>query len=280
MTRALLQSPLLLTAHILVGCDSRPATSAAPPAPPVTVARPLQKVITEWDEYTGRFTAVETVEVRARVSGFVDSIHFKEGQIVKQGDLLFIIDRRPYEIAVEQAKADVERAKAKLEIASLDVQRATPLVRSQSLTEREFDTRKSTERDAAGQVGSAEAALKQAQLNLEWTEVRAPTTGRISDRRVDAGNLITGGQTGATLLTVIVSIDPIHFVFDGSEADFLRYLRLAATGARPSSRDVQNPVSVRLADEAHYPPPRPVGVLENLVDAEAANSPVRDAFHA
>ena len=144
------------------------------------------------------------------------------------GDLLFIIDRRPYEIAVEQAKADVERAKAKLEIASLDVQPATPLVRSQSLTEREFDTRKAAERDAAGQVGSTEAALKQAQLNLEWTEVRALTTGRISDRRVDVGNLITGGQTGATLLTVIVSIDPIHFVFDGSEADFLRYLRLAA----------------------------------------------------
>src|SRR5258707_3820139 len=202
MTRALLQSPLLLTAHILVGCDSRPATSAAPPAPPVTVARPLQKVITEWDEYTGRFTAVETVEVRARVSGFVDSIHFKEGQIVKQGDLLFIIDRRPYEIAVEQAKADVERAKAKLEIASLDVQRATPLVRSQSLTEREFDTRKSAERDAAGQVGSAEAAMKQAELNLEWTEVRAPTTGRISDRPVDAGNLITAGPTASRLLTV------------------------------------------------------------------------------
>src|SRR6202043_2869361 len=124
--------------------------------------------------------------------------------------------------------------------------RATPLLRSQALTEREFDTRKSTERDASAQVSSAEAAVRQAQLNLEWTEVRAPTTGRISDRRVDRGNLITGGQTGATLLTVIVTVDPIHFVFDGSEADFLRYLRLAATGARPSSRDVQNPVSAGL----------------------------------
>ena len=127
-----------------------------------------------------------------------------------------------------------------------------PLVRSQTVTEREFDTRRSTERDAAAQVASLEAALKQAELNLEWTEVRAPISGRISDKRVDAGNLITGGQTGATLLTVIVSIDPIHFVFDGSEADFLRYMRLAAGGARPSSRDVQNPVSVRLADETEY----------------------------
>jgi RND family efflux transporter MFP subunit len=250
MTRGILLSFLVLTAPMLVACDRKPAAVSPPPA--VTVARPLQKTIAEWDEYTGRFAAVETVEVRARVSGFIDSIHFKEGEVVKQGDLLFVVDPRPYQIAVEQAKAEVERAKAKLEIASLDVQRATPLVRSQTLTEREFDTRRSVERDAAAQVASLEAASKQAELNLEWTQVRAPIAGRISDKRVDAGNLITGGQTGATLLTVIVSIDPIHFVFDGSEADFLHYLRLAAAGVRPSSRDAQNPVSVRLADETDY----------------------------
>jgi RND family efflux transporter MFP subunit len=252
MTRGILLGVLLVGAQMLIACDGNPTARAAPPPPAVTVARPLQKSITEWDEYTGRFTAVETVEVRARVSGFIESVHFKEGQPVKQGDLLFVIDPRPFRIAIEQAKAEVERAKAKLEIASLDVQRATPLVRSQAVTEREFDTRRSTERDAAAQVASLEAALKQAALNLEWTEVRAPISGRISDKRVDAGNLITGGQTGATLLTVIVSIDPIHFVFDGSEADFLRYSRLAATGTRPLSRDAQNPVAVRLADETDY----------------------------
>jgi membrane fusion protein, multidrug efflux system len=278
MERALLLLTLFVTASWLVGCDNKPAATAAPPAPSVTVARPVQRVITEWDEYTGRFAALETVEVRARVSGFVDSIHFKEGQMVNRGDLLFIIDKRPYEIAVEQAKADVERAKAKLEVASLDVQRATPLVRSQSLTEREFDTRKAAERDAAGQVGSADAALKQAQLNLEWTEVRAPTTGRISDRRVDAGNLITGGQTGATLLTVIVSIDPIHFLFDGSEADFLRYLRLAAAGARPSSRDVQNPVSVRLADETDYTHQGRMDFVDNALNAKTGTIRGRAVF--
>jgi membrane fusion protein, multidrug efflux system len=278
MLRPFLLLSLFITASWLIGCDNKPAATAAPPAPSVTVARPVQMLITEWDEYTGRFAAVETVEVRARVSGFVDSIHFKEGQMVNRGDLLFIIDKRPYEIAVEQAKADVERAKAKLEIASLDVQRATPLVRSQSLTEREFDTRKSAERDAAGQVGSAEAAMKQAQLNLEWTEVRAPTTGRISDRRVDAGNLITGGQTGATLLTVIVSIDPIHFLFDGSEADFLRYLRLAAAGARPSSRDVQNPVSVRLADETDYTHQGRMDFVDNALNAKTGTIRGRAVF--
>jgi RND family efflux transporter MFP subunit len=252
MTRWIMLSLLVFAGHVLAGCDGKPAASSPPPPPAVTVSRPLQKTIVEWDEYTGRFVAVETVEVRARVSGFIDSVHFKEGQIVKQGDLLFIIDPRPYRNAVEQAKAEVERAKARLEIATLDIQRAAPLVRSQTLTEREFDTRRSTERDAAAQVASLEAARKQAELNLEWTEVRAPISGRISDKRVDAGNLITGGATGATLLTVIVSMDPIHFVFDGSEADFLHYLRLAASGARPLSRDVQNPVSVRLADETEY----------------------------
>ena len=277
MPPAVLMISLLLIALVLGGCDSKP-TADAPPPPSVTVARPLEKTITEWDEYTGRFTAVETVEVRARVSGFIDSIHFKEGQVVKQGDLLFTIDPRPYTFAVEQAKADVERAKAKLQIASLDVQRASPLVRSQAVTEREFDTRRSTERDAAAQVASLEAALKQAELNLEWTQVRAPIAGRISDKRVDAGNLIAGGQAGATLLTVIVSIDPIHFVFDGSEADFLRYMRLSATGARPSSRDVQNPVAVRLADEVDYKHLGRMNFVDNVLNPKTGTIRGRAVF--
>ena len=252
MNRAIFVAFLLLSANLLIGCGSEPAASSAPPLPPVTVARPLQKAITEWDEYTGRFTAVASVEIRPRVSGFIDSIHFQDGQIVTQGDLLFVIDRRPYAAAVEQAKADVESAQAKLEIANLDVERARPLLQSQTVTAREFETRRSTQRNAAAVVASLEAVLKQAELNLAWTEVRAPISGRISDRRVDAGNLVSGGQTGATLLTVIVSIDPIHFVFDASEADYLRYERLDAAGARQSSRYVPNPVSVRLADENDY----------------------------
>src|ERR1700730_3337529 len=252
MSRIVFLGSLVLIANVLASCDNNRTSNSATPPPTVTVSHPLQKSITEWDEYTGRFTALETVEIRARVSGFIDSVHFQEGQIVKKDDLLFVIDQRPYQIAVEQAKADLERARAKYDIATSDVDRATPLVRNQTLTEREFDTRKSTQRDAAGQVGSAEAALKQAQLNLEWSEVRAPIAGRISDRRVDAGNLITGGQTGATLLSTIVSIDPIHFIFDGAEADFLRYLGLPAPGGRTPSRDRQNPVSARLADETEY----------------------------
>jgi membrane fusion protein, multidrug efflux system len=259
---------LAFAANVLAGCDNKTAVTAAPPPPAVTVSKPVHKTITEWDEYTGRFVAIATVEVRARVSGFIDSIHFHDGQIVKQGDLLFVIDQRPYQITVEQAKADLERARAKYDVATADVDRATPLVRNQTLTEREFDTRKATQRDAAGQVGGAEAALKQAALNLEWSEVRAPVAGRISDRRVDAGNLITGGSTGSTLLTSIVSIDPIYFVFDGSEADFLRYLRLAQAGVRQSSRDAANPVAVRLADETDFKHQGKMDFVDNAVNAK------------
>jgi len=269
---------LFVCALALGGCDRKPAAAAAPPPPPVTVAHPLQKNITEWDEYTGRFQAVETVEVRARVSGYIDQVHVNEGQIVKQGDLLFVIDQRPFRLAVDQAKADLQRAQAKLELATLDVQRATPLIQNQTLTGREFDTRKSTERDAEGQVASAEAALKTAELNLEWTEVRAPITGRISDKRVDAGNLITGGASGATLLTVIVSIDPIQFIFDGSEADFIRYLRLARAGDRPSSRDAQNPVSVRLADETEFTHHGHMDFVDNVINPKTGTIRGRAVF--
>ena len=268
---------LMLFANVLAGCDGKPSANSPPP-PAVTVAHPLQKSITEWDEYTGRFTALETVEIRARVSGFIDSVHFQEGQIVKKDDLLFVIDQRPYQIAVELAKADIQRAQAKLDIATDDVNRATPLVQSKTLTEREFDTRQSVQRDAAGQLASANAALKQAQLNLEWTEVRAPIGGRISDKRVDAGNLISGGQTGATLLSVIVSIDPIHFVFDGSETDFLHYLRLAAAGTRPSSRDAPNPVAVRLADETEFTHMGRMDFVDNAINPKTGTIRGRAVF--
>src|ERR1700736_2152051 len=265
---------LMAVAVLLAGCDEK-RPSDVPPAPVVTVSKPLQREITEWDEYTGRFAAVATVEVRARVSGFIDSIHFKDGEIVKQNDLLFTIDQRPYKFAVDQAGADLQRSQAKLEIADLDYQRALTLVRNQTMTEREFDTRRSTQKDAAASVESAKAILQQAQLNVEWTEVRAPIAGRISDRRVDAGNLVVGGAGGATLLTTIVSIDPIYFIFDGSEADFLHYLRLAAAGARPSSRDAPNPVAVRLSDEAEVQHEGPMGLVDNAVSTKTGTMRAR-----
>lgn len=278
MYRGLFAALLLLGAHVLAGCDSKPAANAAPPPPPVTVSRPLQKSIVQWDEYTGRFTAASSVEIRARVSGFIDSVHFQDGQLVNQGDRLFVIDPRPYRLSVDQASADLERAKARLEIATLDVERATPLAQTQALTARELDTRRSTQRDATAQVASAAATLKQAQLNLEWTEVRAPISGRISDKRVDPGNLISGGQNGATLLTVIVSIDPIHFIMDGSEADFLRYKRLSTSGRQPSFREVESQLQVKLADETEFKHVGRMDFIDNVLNPKTGTIRARATF--
>lgn len=242
---------LALLAGIL--CAATPAAAQQPQAVPVTVAKPIAKRITTWDEYSGRFEAVNTAEVRARVSGFIEKINFKDGQLVKEGDLLFTLDKRAYELAVESAKADVARNNAQVEFNASDVERAEPLAKSRTISDQTFDQRKANLAIARAQLQSAEAALKTAELNLEWTEVRAPISGRISDRKVDVGNLVAGGQAAATtLLSTIVSLDPIHFVFDVSESDFLRYARLFMSGERSSSRDVSNPVRIKLADEDKF----------------------------
>lgn len=226
----------------------------APPAPalPVTVANPVAKKITQWDEYSGRFEAVQSVEVRARVSGFIDARHFKDGQIVKEGDKLFTIDQRTYAIAVESAEADIVRYQAQVELQEAEVDRVTPLAKTGTATKRDLDQRTSNLAVARAQMLSGQAALKQAKLNFEWTEVKAPISGRISDRKVDVGTLVTGGAPGSTVLTDIVSLDPIYFVFEVSEADFLHYSRLFLSGERASSRDTPNPVRIKLGDETEF----------------------------
>jgi membrane fusion protein, multidrug efflux system len=251
---------------------------AGPPPPRVTVARPIAKTIDVWDEYTGRFEALKQVEVRARVSGTLDKINFADGQLVQEGDLLFIIDPRPYQIAVDSAKADVTKAQAQVTLAATDVVRAQQLAESRTITTREVDQRKANLDVAKAQQLAAEAALRNAELNLEWTQVRAPIPGRVSDRRVDAGNLIQGGQTGATLLTTVVTLDPIHFVFDASEADYLHYARLAAQGQRRSSRDVKNPVTVRLADETEWKHAGVMDFVDNQLNARSGTIRGRAIF--
>jgi RND family efflux transporter MFP subunit len=229
-----------------------PVQAQGPPAPTVSVAQPVAKRITIWDEYSGRFEAVETVEVRPRVSGFVDKVHFKDGQLVKAGDPLFTIDPRPFEIAAESARAEIARARAQVALALSEVERAAPLVKSGAVTERDFTQRSANLNVTEAQLQVAEANLKAAELNLEWTVVKAPISGRISDRKVDIGNLVIGGSQGTTLLTTIVSLDPIHFIFDTSESDYLRYVRLGLAGQRDSSQDAASPVRIRLADEADW----------------------------
>jgi multidrug efflux system membrane fusion protein len=255
---------LILIAGLLLAAGPALA-QGAPPAMPVSVSPPIAKRVTQWDEYSGRFQAVQTVEVRARVSGFIEQYHFKDGQIVSTDNPLFTIDKRPYEIAVEAAKADVARNKAQVELAELQVQRGASLVASRNIPESENDTRKSTLAVARAQLKAAEAALRNAELNLEWTEVTAPIAGRISDRKVDPGNLIQGGQQGATLLATIVQINPIHFIFDVSEADYLRYQRLYLSGDRPQVGSPTITVRIRLADETEWKRTGTIDFVDNML---------------
>jgi RND family efflux transporter MFP subunit len=254
---------LLAAASLLIVFTSAAALAqGGPPAMPVSVAPPIAKRITQWDEFSGRFEAVASVEVRARVSGFIEELHFKDGQLVNVGDPLFTIDKRPYDIALESAKADVARNKAQVGLAELQVQRGASLITSRTITEQENDQRKANLDVARAQLKAAEAAQRSAELNLDWTDVRAPIAGRISDRKVDAGNLIQGGQQGATLLAAIVTLDPIRFVFDVSESDYLRYTRLFLSGALASSRET-NPVRIRLADETEWTRTGKVDFVDN-----------------
>src|SRR5690348_12551022 len=241
----------LLLVLLLAGCGQGQKTAAAPPPPTVTVATPAQRKVAEMDEYVGRFIAVDSVEVRARVSGYLDQVHFKDGQIVKKGDLLFTVDKRPFETALDQAKANLAQARATLAFAQGDLKRAEQLVRDRTITEQTFDQRTQAMRVADATVKAREAAVRQAELDMQFTELRAPITGRIGDRRVSPGNLVTGGTTGnTTLLATIVSIDPIEFEFTFDEASYLRYERLAKDGGQDvASRNASVQVALKLIDE-------------------------------
>jgi membrane fusion protein, multidrug efflux system len=251
----------------------------APPAPKVVVSKPIAKRIPRWDEFTGRFEPVEQVEVRPRVSGFIDQIHFKDGQIVQKDDILFTIDPRPYQIALDAAKADVMKAKAQVVFTAADYERGQQLVESRTVPVKELDQRRANLDTATATAQSADAALRNADLNLQWTQVRAPLGGRISDRRVDVGNLVSGGQgSTTTLLTTIVRLDPIYFVFEASEADYLRYTRLAVSGGRASSRDAPTPVQINLADETDWPHHGVMNFVDNRLNARSGTIRGRAVF--
>lgn len=241
----------------------------APPAPPVSVASPLLRKITLWDEYTGRFEAREQVEVRARVSGFIEDIHFRDGQSITKGDKLFSIDKRPFVLSLEAAQAELDRTKAQVALAENEMDRAEGMTQNRTITARELDQRRANLAAARASQQAAEASLKIAALNLEWTEVRAPISGRISDKKVDIGNLVSGGQSATTLLTTIISQDPIAFVFEASEADFLRYSRLMQAGGQKTGRDVGSLVRVKLADERAYEHEGKMDFIDNQINARS-----------
>jgi RND family efflux transporter MFP subunit len=277
LSAARTSSSLLLMLLALSACD-RPGTQAGG-APPVTVAEPLSKSITEWDEYTGRFEAVQSVDVRARVSGYLTSIAFKDGQIVKAGDLLFVIDARPYQATLDQAKAALARAETQQQLASNDLDRVTKLLQSRAVSVEEYDTRLQQKKEADAAVEGSKAAVRSAELDLSFTQIHSPIAGRASSKRIDVGNLVTGGNGGnATLLTTVVSLNPIRFVFDASEAAYLRYSRLAKTGERTSSRDVANPVFVRLADETEWTRRGQMDFVDNQLNAKSGTIRGRAIF--
>src|SRR5262245_44002007 len=258
-----------------------PTTAAAPaPTPPtVTVAAPLYQEIVERDEYTGQFAAVEYVEVRARVSGYLQSIHFVDGQMVKQGDLLFVIDPRPFEIALDSAKAQLDQAHARLELANVQLTRIAKLRENDFSAKSTYDQQVEEVRGATAAVASAEAAVHAAELNLEFTRVTAPQSGRISRHQVSIGNLVSGGDSAnTTMLTTIVSLDPIYLEFDMSEQDFLGYQRAAQTGRLKSTRENKIVVEAHLPDEDDWTLQGTLDFVDNQVDRSAGTIRARGVF--
>lgn len=255
-------------AMLLAGCDQgQPQASQndTAAAPVVSVSKPAQRNIVEWDEYTGRFDATQTVEIRARVSGYLDEVRFKDGQLVKQSDLLFVIDQRPFERALEQAKAELFAATTKVENANLDVARGQPLIERKIISDKSFDDRMSLLRDAQAAVKVAEAKVKSSELDLSFATITAPISGRISRSIITAGNWISAGSvSGATLLTTIVSEDPIYIYFDVNENNYIKYKRLAERGV--GAAVIGAPVEVALPDENGFPHKARLDFLDNRLD--------------
>ncbi len=272
---------LLLLIPVLVACgqsQSQPQASAPPP-PQVTIAKPTSKMIADQDEYVGRFVAVESVEVRARVAGYLEAIHFQDGQLVKAGDLLFTIDRRPFQIALAQAQASLAQANATLAFAESDLARAQGLAIGTVITQQTFDQRTQAKRTAEASVAAQQAAERQAALDLEFTELRAPVSGRIGDRRVSIGNLVTGGTAGNTsLLATIESIDPIRFEFTLDEASYLRYGHFTQDGGAAPNRGLTLPVELKLLDESTFSHEGKMDFVDNAIDRSSSTIRARAVF--
>jgi RND family efflux transporter MFP subunit len=276
---ALAVSGVLLAALIgLSGCGNDATATAQVPAPQVSVAAALEREVTEWDEFTGRVEAVESVEIRPRVTGYIESVNFSEGSTVRKGDLLFVIDPRPYRAELSKAEAELARAVARSELAASDAARSKSLVDIKAVSREEYDTRVNASREATANVAAARAAVDATKLNLEFTRVTSPITGRVSKAAVTAGNLVTGGSNAATLLTTVVSLDPIYVTFEGDEQIYLKYTALAQRGERQSSRDVANPVLMGLANETDYPRRGAMVFVDNQVDPRTGTIRARASF--
>jgi RND family efflux transporter MFP subunit len=282
MTPHLATIVLRLAALIFVVASCFPVgilAADAPAAPPaVTVSQPIRRELAEWDEYTGQFAAKEYVEIRARVSGYLTEIHFADGQIVKEGDLLFVIDPRPYEATLAAARAQLAQANAQVDLATQQLNRSAELRKKDFEPASNYDQRVSDLKVATAATESAKAAIRSAELNVGFTRITAPLTGRISNHQVSVGNLVSGSDSAATpALTTIVSLDPIYFYFDMSEGDYLTYQRATAAGKLDEARD-SSPVYVRLTDETEWPRRGLLNFIDNQVDRGAGTIRARATF--
>jgi multidrug efflux system membrane fusion protein len=254
----------VLAVAILAGCSGQ-ASEGAPPPPQVGVATVPVKPVRQWDEYSGRIEAVESVELRPRVSGYIEQVNYREGQEVKKGDVLFTIDARSYRAELARAQAELARAKSRADLGRSEAERARRLSEQQVISAETWEQRRGAAEQAQADVAAAQAAVDAARLAVEWTQVRAPIDGRAGRALVTAGNLVGAGDA-ASVLTTVVSLDRVHVHFDADERSFLRYAEMARNGQRPSERDGQVPVQVALADETGFPHEGNVDFLDNQVD--------------
>lgn len=265
MTGKMLAAAALGMVMALSAC-SDDAGPAAPPPPTVTVARPIVRELVDWDEYVGRFEAIDDVEVRPRATGYLSAVHFTDGQYVRKGQLLFTVDPRPARAALGQARAQLAEAEANLANARTELARTQTLVAARAASQEELESRRAAVRSGEAQVTGAQSLVRARTLDLGFTRVTAPISGRISERRVDPGNSVTADQT---ILTTIVSVDPLHFKFRGSEAMLLKYQRQGSGTAKGT------PVRVRLPDEADFAHPGRLDFVDNAVDVNGGTIQAR-----
>ena len=251
---------------IVVACNKSPANKGASPLP-VNVVTVIEKEVNEWDEFTGRLDPVESVEIRPRVSGYITEIHFEAGAIVKKGDLLYVIDPRPYQADFDRAKAEVDRMDAQLKLAQIELNRAKELRDKATISASEFDQKAATYQGAAAAKSSAEAAKNSAALNLEFTQIKSPVDGRVSDQRITIGNLVQPGAGPESVLTTVMSVDPIYAKVDADENAILKYVKLAEEGKRVSARTAKIPAWVELGNETDFPHEGYVDFVDNRLDS-------------
>jgi RND family efflux transporter MFP subunit len=272
-------SLLPLPALLLAACrPAAPTTAPPPPVPTVTVAKGIARTVTEYDDFVGRLESPQTVEIRARVSGYLDKVHFREGTEVKQGDLLFTIDPRPYQATVDRFQADLDRATIRADLARSDAERAQKLIASKAIASEEAETRLKALTEAEAAIRSAKAALNASKLDLEFTSVQAPISGRIGQALVTPGNLVGGGTNAATLLTTVVALDPIYCYVEVDERSSLKYRTLAREGKRASALFGEIPARMGLTNESGYPHEGKIDFVDNIIKPDTGTIRARGVF--